>query len=358
MKSLNFNSKTVKKFRKLLLPLAWIYGLVIFLRNKLYDAKILRSRSFPVPIICVGNISAGGTGKTPMVIHLGKLLSLQKDLAILSRGYGRKTKGFLLANFIPDPERIGDEPALIKQSLPQLPIAVCEDRKIGISKLQQFLPKLDVVIMDDGFQHRSLQTNFNIILSAYNDLFTKDYFLPFGNLRDSKSALKRADILVVTKCPIDIEQAEMNKIREKSAKYISNIFFSAIKYKEIYNAQTKDVYLLNNNVSVLLFSGIANPENMEQYIRLQSQSVIMRIFPDHYDFKRNDLEALDEEFRKIKNLNKIILTTEKDAVKIEKLKNKENLIFDYYVLPISIEILEDKMTVFDQMINRFLQKEG
>lgn len=352
---MHFNDPIIKKIRLLLLPFSWLYGWVVALRNKLFDWHIFKSYKSPRKTICVGNISAGGTGKTPMVIYLTKILQRKSVLAILSRGYGRKTKGFFLASSDSMPSEIGDEPYLIYQATNEPILAVCEARKSGMEFLIDAKPEVDMILMDDGFQHRQVRPDFNIVLADYQELPYQDHYLPAGNLRDARSSLHRSDLIVITKCPETVSQSEMAIVKKRLSKYQSPILFSYIKYGEIYNATTKDVYLLNNSVSIVIVTGIANPNSLLQYVKLRAKEVIHLNYPDHYAYNNEDIDAIINQWRAIANSQKVILTTEKDAVKINECLRQNSRDFDYHILPITVGFIGDDAQILENAVFSFLE---
>ena len=217
--------------RKILFPLAFLYWLITFIRNWLYDKGIFKSSSFNIPIIAVGNLSVGGTGKTPQIEYLIRLLSDNYKVAVLSRGYKRTTEGFILADENASASSIGDEPFQFYSKFPNIQVAVDANRKSGIENLLQLPNKPDVVLLDDAFQHRKVKAGFYILLTAYDDLFCDDYILPFGNLREPSSGKKRADMIIVTKCPKDLSELAQQKIKEK-LKVKQQVFFTTIQYDD------------------------------------------------------------------------------------------------------------------------------
>ena len=230
----------LKSFRFVLFPLSIIYGFVIWVRNKLYDKNILKSASFNFPVICVGNLSVGGTGKTPMVEYLIRLLKTEYKVATMSRGYKRKTKGFAIANNNTTALDIGDEPMQFYKKFPDITVSVAEERLVSIPQLLHDKPNTNVIILDDAFQHRQVKAGLNILLTEYRDLFTRDFILPAGNLRDLKSSYKRADIIVVTKCKSHLNEEEKSQIiKEIKPLAHQKIFFTKIEYASPYHLFNK-----------------------------------------------------------------------------------------------------------------------
>lgn len=349
-----------KSLRYLLLPFALIYGGVILLRNKLFDKNILRSAEFDFPLICVGNLAIGGTGKTPMVEYLIRILNKKYHVATLSRGYKRKTKGFFIADEKTTTLEIGDEPMQIHTRFPGITVAVAEERIIGIPQLLTSKEQTGVIILDDAFQHREVKAGLNILLTDFNSLYSNDFLLPAGNLRDVKSSSKRADIIVVTKCRPNLSSAEKQEIifhlnPLKSQK----IYFTKINYGEPYHLFSKEIFDYQGYF-VLLLSGIANPEPMVKEVNSKTGSFSILKYKDHYNFHSSDIKEIKERFTNIAGSKKIILTTEKDAVKLLQFKN-ELEDFPVYVLPMNHEFLFEEKLNFTKNILEFVasfQKES
>ncbi len=337
---MNLANLTFQSIRFLLLPFALLYGGVIWLRNKLYDKDILKSTSVNLPIICVGNLSVGGTGKSPMVEYLLRLLKDQCEIATLSRGYKRKTKGYALADESSSALEIGDEPMQFHLKFPEVAVAVGEERLEAIPQLLHDRPKTQVIILDDGFQHRAVKAGLNIVLTDYNNLFTRDFFLPTGDLRDERRSYKRADIIVVTKCIPDLGEKEKKEIiAEIEPMEHQQVFFSAIEYGIPYHIlHPQQEYYLHKKLEVLLVTGIANIEPLKNYILDNTYTYEKISYSDHYVFSIDDLKEIRKRFSKMDNAYKIIITTEKDAVRLAKFREElEDL--PLYVLPIQHRVL-------------------
>ena len=352
---MNFKLNLLKYFRILLFPFSLLYGFVIHLRNYLFDKNLIKSVSFDLPVICIGNLSAGGTGKSPMVEYLLTLLKDNYKLATLSRGYKRKTKGFLLANDTTTALETGDEPMQFYQKFPDVAVAVGEERILAVPKLLQNRPETEVIILDDAFQHRSIKPGLNILLTDFNNLFTGDFFLPAGNLRDQRSSYKRSDVIIVTKCPSDLPVEEKNKIgKEINLLPQQKIFFTAIEYNNLYHIVTKQKKTITSNDDVLLVCGIADPSPLKRYLLQKAKINQVLSFPDHYIFSNSDIEQIRTNFANINNDKKIIITTEKDAVRL--LNFKEDLKqLPLFVLPVQHKFLFEEGTRFDDIINSFIQ---
>ena len=311
----------LKTFRILLFPLAIIYWLLIFIRNKLYDKKIFSSAEFGLPLICVGNLSVGGTGKSPMVEYLVLNLKNKFRVATLSRGYKRKTKGYALANDRSDALEIGDEPMQFHLKFPDVPVAVGEERLDAIPQLLHDKPDTQCIILDDAFQHRAVKAGLNILLTDYNNLFTRDFFLPTGDLRDLKSSYKRAEIIIVTKCDLSLSD-EMKKeiIEEINPLPHQHIFFTANLYSDLYHIKRHgEKTELSVNKDVLLVTGIANPQHLKDLLVDNSKTYFMLHFPDHHIFTIDDWKEIKKRFDRIDTKEKIIITTEKRCGKAVKI---------------------------------------
>ena len=344
----------LRNFRYILMPFSFIYGGIIFVRNKLFDKNILRSATFDFPLICVGNLAVGGTGKTPLVEYLVKMLSQKHKVATLSRGYKRKTKGFLIANKQTQAIDIGDEPMQIHQKFSEIVVAVAEERVMGIPQLLFEKPETEVIILDDAFQHREIKAGLNILLTDYSHLYTKDFLLPTGNLRDIKSSCKRADIIVVTKCKSDLDEKEKKSIiDELNLLPNQKVLFTKIEYENPYHLFSKESFLLEKDLEVLLVCGIANPATIGEVLKSKVSSFQMLRYKDHYNFHPDDVKKIEERFSKIESTKKIILTTEKDAVRLLKFE-KEFAQFPIYVLPMAHQFLFGEESEFEKIIFDFV----
>src|SRR5436190_3754527 len=324
----------LKSFRILLLPFALLYWLVITVRNWLYNKNVIRSTSFAFPLICIGNLSVGGTGKSPMVEYLVRLLKNEFKVATLSRGYKRRTRGYALANKESTALEIGDEPMQFHVKFPDVPIAVGEERLDAIPQLLHDRPGTEAIILDDAFQHRAIKAGLNILLTEYSNLFTRDFYLPTGDLRDLKSEYKRAEVIVVTKCKPDLTVNEKQKISEEiNLQPGQTIFFASIEYGQPYHIFNHTGFSLTENTEVLLISGIANPKPLKSLLEKYSKTYYMLQYADHRIFTIDDLKEIRKRFATIETVNKIILTTEKDAVRLVKFKT-EITDWPLYVIPV------------------------
>ena len=347
----------LKSFRILLFPLAIVYWLIILVRNKLYEKNIFSSTSFGLPLICVGNLSVGGTGKSPMVEYLVKNLKENFKVATLSRGYKRKTKGYALANEKSDALEIGDEPMQFHLKFPDVPVAVGEERLEAIPQLLDDKQETQCIILDDAFQHRAIKAGLNILLTDYNNLFTRDFFLPTGDLRDLKASYKRAEIIIITKCDPDITKEKKKEITEEINPLPGqHIFFTANRYADPYQLLNQEESIkLTAAMEVLLVTGIANPQPLKDLLHDHSKIYYMLHYPDHYIFSIDDWKEIKKRFEKIENKQKIILTTEKDAVRLVKFGEELNSV-PVYVIPLEHHFLFDEENRFLTIINKFIQE--
>ena len=346
----------LKSFRYLLLPITWMYGAIIWLRNKLYDKNILKSSAFNFPIICVGNLATGGTGKTPMTEYLIRLLKNDFKTATLSRGYKRKTIGFAIADEDTTALEIGDEPMQFHQKFADVTIAVGEERIVAIPQLLHQKPETQVIILDDAFQHRQVKAGLNIILTDYANLYTRDFILPAGDLRDVRSSSKRADVIIVTKCKADLSETEKNAIiAEINPVENQTVYFTTIVYSKPYHLFTKEEIDIKHDYGILLVCGIANPKPLKEHLTKHADTYEMLRYADHHIFHSNDLKDIKQQFDKIFLEKKVVLTTEKDAVRLEKFE-KELSDFPIYVVPIQHEFLFNEAESFNAAVTNFIKR--
>ncbi len=352
---MNFNFPLLRPVRILLFPFSVLYALVIWVRNTCYDKGIITSTSFNLPIICVGNLAVGGTGKSPMVEYLVKLLKDHFELAVLSRGYKRKTRGYALAEASSTALDIGDEPMEFHRKFPDVAVAVGEERIVAIPQLLHDRPNTEAIILDDAFQHRSVKAGLNLILTEYNNLFTRDWYLPTGDLRDEKRSYRRGEIIMVTKCPEDLSIGDREEtIREINPLPGQHVFFSCIQYGQPYHLVTKSETTIKNSMEVLLVTGIANPRPLKKYLQDNSKTYYQLSYNDHYIFSIDDLKEIIKRFQSIQSRNKIILTTEKDAVRLVKFQ-MELAGLPFYVLPIQSRILFGEAGLFQEKVTGFIK---
>ena len=344
----------LKSFRYLLLPLSFLYSIILYIRNKLFDKNYLKSASFNFPVICVGNLAVGGTGKTPMVEYLIRILKNDYSIATLSRGYKRKTKGYGIANENSTALDIGDEPMQFHLKFPEISVAVGEERLDAIPQLLHDRPQLQVIILDDAFQHRQVKAGLNILLSDYTNLYTRDFLLPGGDLRDVKTSAARADIIVVTKCKHNLSEEERDLlIKELKPATYQQVFFTEILYTHPYHLFAKNEIDISNKADILLVCGIANPKPLNEFLTAHVHSYDLLPYPDHHIFNSNDLAEIKKHFNKMQSANKIILTTEKDGVRLKKFKN-ELKDFPLYVLPIQHSFMFNDAEKFCDIITGFI----
>ncbi|MFV0304477.1 MAG: tetraacyldisaccharide 4'-kinase [Moheibacter sp.] len=324
-------------WRLFLLPLSGLFWIGVSLRNLAYKLGIFKSKKFNVPVICVGNLSVGGTGKSPHVIMVADILKDQFQLAMLSRGYGRKTSGLKIANYSSKVYDIGDESLqFFNRFKNRIVVAVSESRIKGINYLLSFY-KSQVILMDDGFQHRQVKPGFSILLTDFNDPYTSDYLLPAGNLREPRSGAKRSDVIIVTKCPdnFTVKQRDVifNKINPKPNQeiYFSKIIYGSSAVGNRFTLQSEEW----NDYEVLLVTGIAKSKPLVKFIQSQFKKVYHMEFPDHHNFSMSEIQKIDDKYEGIKTYHKIILTTEKDYMR---LKDEAALIENLFYLPIEVEL--------------------
>ncbi len=349
-----------------LYPFSLLYGLITGFRNFLYNADILRSHSFPVPVICVGNITAGGTGKTPMTEYLVNLLRNEFEVAVLSRGYKRKSHGFIIAVDASAHDDIGDEPLQIAGKFPGITVAVDRKRVHGVKEILKQKPDTDVIILDDAFQHRSIKPGYSILLSDFNRLMIHDRMLPYGNLRESIINMNRADIIIITKTPETLAPIERRLIAKdiQKAAYQS-LFFTSITYRSPLTV-FKDVKAEKNIFGhrgkldipgVLLVTGIANPEPLADYLQKMAGEIITLPFGDHHRFSNRDIQTITERWESLRSPRKYLITTEKDAVRLREFTNiAEPIRIASYYIPAGIDFLNDDKEEFDNMIIEYVRE--
>jgi len=335
----------MKILRILLFPFAILYGCITSIRNFLFDKAIFKSTSFDAPVIAVGNLSVGGTGKTPQIEYLIRLLSDNYKVATLSRGYKRKSEGFVLASASVTAEIMGDEPFQYYQKFPKIQVAVDANRTNGIQQLLKQQNPPDIILLDDAYQHRKVKADFYILLTAYNDLYCDDFMLPTGNLRESRSGAHRAKIVIVTKCPPTLSLDEKNRIKSKlHLNPNQQLFFTTIKYDEaVFSADAKVPVTEIQKTDKVLLAGIAKPEPFFDYLKKDQDELLK--FPDHHHFSDSEIAEI-----KTKANGKLIITTEKDYVRIAAQFSPAQLFY----LPIQSSFLE-KRTEFDAAILHFIQ---
>ncbi|MDO5572286.1 MAG: tetraacyldisaccharide 4'-kinase [Bacteroidales bacterium] len=339
-------------------PLSILYGMGVYFRNKLFDFGILKEESFPIPIINVGNITVGGTGKTPHTEYIVDLLTKSGyKVGVLSRGYKRKSNGFQLAGGNSTASQIGDEPFQIFSKFPNIILAVDSDRVRGIKNMLSLATPPQVIVLDDAYQHRYVKPGLNILLTDYNRLFFEDLLLPAGRLREQSSAKKRADIIVVTKC-INPRKEEKEYIK-KSINPTNNqsLFYTGFEYGELTPIKDGNNHKPTNDCQILIISGIAMPETFENEIKNNFTVADKINYPDHHDYDNATFEEIKYKFKNLKNKEKAIIVTEKDAVKIKENYDINDAIMDnIYYLPLQIKILDNQTAFFNQKITDYVAK--
>lgn len=340
-----------------LLPFSWIYGIVLSIRNKLYNNNTLKVTAFPKAIIGIGNLSMGGTGKTPHVEYLIKVLQDKFPTATLSRGFKRKTTGFILADKSANASSIGDEPMQYFFKYSKVKVAVCEDRVEGVKNIIQASPTIKSIILDDAFQHRAIKPGLNILISDYNNPFYKDYVVPFGRLREFRSGYKRADIIIVSKCPSKMSPLDQEKIiSEIYPMPHQKVYFTTMEYYPIYDFLGLDFEADIRNKNILLITGIVNNSGILTYLKKFGCNIKTLSYPDHHYFSPTEIDYIKEIYDKWKVDNKIILTTEKDIVRLAlHISMIQNWNLPIYTLPIEVKFLKDQ-ALFDEQIIQFLQQ--
>ena len=345
----------MKVFRYILFPIALIYGGITLFRNFLYNKNIFKSSEFDLPIICIGNLSMGGTGKTPHTEYLARLLKDEYNLAILSRGYGRKTTEYIEADENSTAIDIGDEPAQYHRKFPNIKVVVEKKRVKGVLNLLYDNPSIEAILLDDAFQHRSLRAGLNILITDINKPFYNDLMLPIGELREFRKGKNRADIIIISKCPHDLSLERKNEIiKGISPNKNQKIFFSFIRYGRIYNPFTnKELIGEISNFETLVLTGIANPKPLYEELNRKEVTYIKKAYRDHYPFSEKDVATVSEIFGTFDSSKKIILTTEKDASRLLEIKGFEQL--PIYCIEIEIDIFDGKEK-FDNEILKYVRE--
>ena len=345
-----FRNVYLRSFRLFLFPLSIVYGGIVRLRNYLYDKEIIETVTFNLPIIGVGNLSVGGTGKSPMVDYLAGLIKHEFKVATLSRGYKRRTSGYVLANEFSTSIEIGDEPMQFHIAHPDIAVAVGEKRIEAIPQLLFDRPDTKLIILDDAFQHREIKSGIDIILTDYANLYTRDFYLPTGDLRDEKKNADKSSIIVVTKCPPNLTQDQRYRImKELDPKSHQQIFFTGIQYDMPYHIVTNEKRALSKNDEVFLICGIANPNPLTAYVHEETKTYDAIFYSDHHIYNIDDIQEMQSRFDNVLIGEKIYLTTEKDAVRLYTFQDHLKDL-PFYVLPISIFFLFDQQEEFNQLI--------
>lgn len=349
------------KINEWLTPLSWLYGLGVGFRNMLFETGILKSRAFSIPVISVGNITVGGTGKTPHVEYLIRLLQDKARVAVLSRGYKRKSKGFVVANDNTTMRDLGDEPFQMKHKYPRVTVAVDKKRVHGIEKLTELDPTLDVIVLDDAFQHRYVKPGVNILLVDYHRLIIYDKLLPAGRLREPLKGKDRADVVIVTKCPKELKPMEFRVITKAMDLFpYQKLFFTTLNYEPLVPIFPKECTGLStlNNMHVLLLTGIASPQQLETDLSamLKGATYYNLSYPDHHNFCRKDIDRINAEFEAMPS-PKCIITTEKDAARLAEAEGMSNNVRqNLYAIPIRVSFMLNHESAFNDFILSYIQK--
>jgi tetraacyldisaccharide 4'-kinase len=353
-------------FRILLLPFSTMYGLITWLRNRAYDTGILQSKKFPVPVITIGNLTVGGTGKTPHIEYLIRLLKSKMKVATLSRGYGRKTKGFILVSNPSTSSMIGDEPMQYHHKFPSITVCVGEDRVAAIENLLHMEQKPQVILLDDAYQHRAVKAGLNILLIEFHSVLKKNYMLPAGTLREWKSGIKRADIIILTKSPEVVIPLERNRVLSKlKLAPHQQLFSSYYKYDELVRLSNRYTgtlyfstdYYFEKRFSILLVCGIANPAGMLDYIRRRTDIVETMFYSDHHQYTSHDIRNIKEKFDSMTSPHKIIVTTEKDAMRLLNPELEEQVEhLPIFYLPIRVAFHQPDDEKFDNLILNYVRE--
>jgi len=346
-----------------LYPFSLLYGLVTFIRNLLYDYAIIKSHEFPIPIISVGNITVGGTGKTPHVEYLVKLLKDEFKVAVLSRGYKRKTRHFILADTDSGIQDIGDEPVQIKQKFPEVYVAVDRNRVNGVKQLMTKIPDLDVILLDDAYQHRRLKPGLSILLIDFNRPISKDRLLPAGRLREKAYEKRRANIILVTKCPDRLKPIERRLIVKDSALFaFQHLYFTRLGYREpipVFSDASPEISPIEIKAScptILMVTGIANPRIFKRHLRSISTRIREMTFPDHHGFSQRDFNHILQVYNNMEGEDRFIFTTEKDAMRLRKFTNIDLEIKNrLFYIPIETEFLNEDTENFNTQILKYVK---
>jgi len=349
-------------WKVIFIPFSWLYGFVVRIRNFLYDTGIYTSTGFDIPIISVGNIHVGGTGKTPHVEYLVELLSPMFSIATLSRGYKRKTTGFRIASVESNPRDVGDEPLQIKRRFPWITVAVDRNRINGIERLMKQEPPVDIILLDDAYQHRSVKPGFSILLIDYSRPLESDRLLPAGMLREPASNRSRANIILVTRSPENLNPGEIQEhMNRPGLSPGQQLYFTTMRYGELLpvfqGAPGRDAAWFRNNVgAVLIIAGIANPHPLTQFARSINPNVFELFFPDHHSFSNRDMVNIHNRYRDLKKRHNeiLVLTTEKDAARLMDHEPEPALRNALYSVRIHVHFLNDNKDEFDRQILNYV----
>nr|WP_310790025.1 tetraacyldisaccharide 4'-kinase [uncultured Alistipes sp.] len=337
-------------------PLSWLYGMVVHIRHKLFDLKILRSEEFDIPVVCIGNLTVGGTGKTPVAELLIERFSEHYRVGVLSRGYRRRTKGFVLSTPASSARTIGDEPRQMKLKYPSVPVAVCEKRAEGIRLLRKAHPEIELIILDDAFQHRYVEPWVNILLMDYNNPVYRDRLLPWGRLRDTRNQIHRANFVLVTKCPDDLNPLDMRIVINSLGLFpYQSLYFTRMRQGEITPLfADRAVGKVREGDPVIAMSGIANPVPLLENLRKRFDVVAELTFDDHHTYRLSDLRRLEALFAAYPDA--VVLTTEKDAVKLTNRKKVPEAVQQrLYYVPIHVSFVADSESEFLRQLELYVR---
>lgn len=349
------------KIRKFFIPFSLVYALIVGIRRYLYKIGWMKSTSFEIPTICVGNLRVGGTGKTPQIEFLIEHLTPKYNIAVLSRGYGRKTKGFILANQYSYKEIsadiIGDEPMQYVTKFPNLIVAVCEKRVIGIQELIQKYPQLDLILLDDAYQHLAVNYTLKILLTEYHKLYVHDLPFPAGNLRERRGAAHNAQIVVVTKSPMNIDEMGAMLIKKKlHLRPSQSLFFTSISYQSLIPlTESAKLFPLDSALELIVIAGIANPKPLLSYLEQYYSKITLFDFPDHHQFSSSDLQNIENKYLSIPHQKAIIVTTEKDWMRLKGIQENCLLLLPVFSIPIEIRFLFEEDN-FISKIEEYVRK--
>lgn len=345
-----------------LLPLSWLYGIGVRIRNWMFDIGLKKSRSFDIPVISVGNLTVGGSGKTPHVEYLVRLLKDKVKVAVLSRGYKRKSKGYVLAGKQTKMQEIGDEPYQMKNKFGDIYVAVDKDRCHGIEQLtgNKETNDTDVILLDDAFQHRHVKPGINILLVDYHRLIIYDKLLPAGRLREPLSGKNRADIVIVTKCPKDMKPMDFRVIMRAMNLYpYQKLFFTTLKYGSlipVYCGEKRRLESIGKDENIMLLTGIASPEQMVTDLKPYTENIVQMNFPDHHQFTPKDINRINEEFAGMPP-PKIIITTEKDNTRLFGMEGlSEEVRHSLFILPVEVCFMQEQEEMFNEKIIGYVRK--
>jgi tetraacyldisaccharide 4'-kinase len=350
------------KWKVILFPFSWLYGMVIWIRNSLYDNRVFKSTGFNIPLISVGNITVGGTGKTPHVEYLAGLLNGKYSVATLSRGYRRKTRDFRIASTDSTVHEIGDEPLQIKKRFPEITVAVDRKRVNGIEKLMKQNPPVEVILMDDAYQHRSVKPGFSVLLIDYSRPLDADHLLPAGMLREPAKNITRANIILVTRSPERIKPIEFREYVNRIGLSIGqHLYFTSMRYGDLSpvfpNSTIREAAWFKKQVGgVLIVAGIANPRLLRQYARSINTNITELSFPDHHHYSPGDIEKISQTYRELKKEHQeiLVLTTEKDAMRLQDYSPEPELRDAMHAVRIYVNFLNDDKDEFDRQILNYV----